>query len=628
MYRWKRLNTISCLTLAIVMLGALLGAPSTAQPTSEDTQYQQQRDLATEYVANYNNEQAQNVCRETPPQPNDFDYRYVCVSSALDINEQTITDMYQLYSDALAANELITAARVLSALGWTQASMGDISSAFGTYQQALELGDKIDFFTLNNLMLNTATLYIMYGDAEYVDKGIALHQESIQRFEQRKESHPDDVPYANRGITLTQFNLGVANTFHVHNYRKALAWFDKVDPSNQDLRKSTLVFSALAAHQLGEINRAKNYLKQADSTPYSTQVDTQYLDCYRDWLQLNWGVIDDLPNCEALSANTPLEVQLDLYKRIAQHADDNIRIIGLDGLHQLFVNKLEKSLKQSSTIAASNAELNRLTQESRLKSQLIENEKALKLAEQAKHESQVTLTFAITLILVMAVLLFALRLEKNRKLAQQFEQMSVHDALTGLNNRRYFEQQIGRELKLVKRAIEENNPYELAIFVLDIDHFKSFNDTYGHDIGDKVLCEFSRRVESAIRETDMLVRWGGEEFVVVSRVDKNTAYQDIANRIRLAVKSTPFDVNSTEQVTLTCTVGGIIYPFNKQMFSTPWQTLVQLADAALYYGKETQRDCWVCIECIETKEALQLALTEPLVKTLPHKNIHISRCND
>lgn len=296
-------------------------------------------------------------------------------------------------------------------------------------------------------------------------------------------------------------------------------------------------------------------------------------------------------------------------------------------INYLLIN-LRNSLKQSSTIAASNAELNRLTQESRLKSQLIENEKALKLAEQEKHESQVTLTFAITVILVMAVLLFALRLEKNRKLAQQFEQMSVHDALTGLYNRRYFEQQIGRELKLVKRAIEENNPYKLAIFVLDIDHFKSLNDTYGHDVGDKVLCEFSRRVESAIRETDVLVRWGGEEFVVVSRVDKNTAYQDIANRIRLAVISTPFAVNETEKITLTCTIGGIIFPFNTQSINTTWQTLVQLADAALYYGKETQRDCWVCIEHIETEEALQLALSEPLVKTLPHKSIQISRYND
>lgn len=627
MYRWKRLNTICYLTLSIVLFGAFLGAPSSAQPQADDAHYQQQRILANQYYSDFNNAQAQEICRETPPKPDDFDYRFICVESLLDVDETTIELMYQFYADALEADRINDAARMLSSIGWAQASIGNISAAFATYEQGLEFGDKINFFVLNDLMLNTATLYIMYGDADYVAKGIQLHKETIERFKERKQSHPEDAAYSDRAITLTYFNLGVANAFHVHKYDEALEWFEKVDINRNDLRKSTLIFSALAAYKTQQLELARNYLQQADSSPHSNEIDTQYLDCYRDWLLLNWSEISGLPNCEKLSANTPVEVELDLYKRIAQHADDNIRIIGLDGLHRLFVNKLEKSLKQSSTIAASNAELNRLTQESRLKSQLIENEKALKLAEQEKHESQVTLTFAITVILVMAVLLFALRLEKNRKLAQQFEQMSVHDALTGLYNRRYFEQQIGRELKLVKRAIEEKNPYELAIFVLDIDHFKSFNDTYGHDVGDKVLCEFSRRVESAIRETDMLVRWGGEEFVVVSRVDKNTAYQDIANRIRLAVRSTPFVVNKTEQVTLTCTLGGIIYPFNTQMFSVTWQTLVQLADAALYYGKETQRDCWVCIEHIETEKALQLALTEPLVKTLPHKNIQISRCN-
>ncbi|GAB3291491.1 GGDEF domain-containing protein [Pseudidiomarina andamanensis] len=628
MYRWKRLNTIRYLTLSIVLFGAFLGAPSTAQPQADDAHYQQQRILANQYYSDFNNAQAQEICRETPPKPDDFDYRFICVESLLDVDETTIELMYQFYADALEADRINDAARMLSSIGWAQASIGNISAAFAAYEQGLEFGDKIDFFVLNNLMLNTATLYIMYGDADYVAKGIQLHKETIERFKERKQSHPEDVAYADRAITLTHFNLGVANAFHVHKYDEALAWFEKVDINRIDLRKSTLIFSALAAHKTQQPELARSYLQQADAAPHSSEVDTQYLDCYRDWLLLNWGEISGLPNCERLSTKTPVEVKLDLYKRIAQHADDNIRIIGLDGLHKLFVNKLENSLKQSSTIAASNAELNRLTQESRLKSQLIENEKALKLAEQEKHESQVTLTFAITVILVMAVLLFALRLEKNRKLAQQFEQMSVHDALTGLYNRRYFEQQIGRELKLVKRAIEENNPYKLAIFVLDIDHFKSLNDTYGHDVGDKVLCEFSRRVESAIRETDVLVRWGGEEFVVVSRVDKNTAYQDIANRIRLAVISTPFAVNETEKITLTCTIGGIIFPFNTQSINTTWQTLVQLADAALYYGKETQRDCWVCIEHIETEEALQLALSEPLVKTLPHKSIQISRYND
>jgi two-component system cell cycle response regulator len=89
-------------------------------------------------------------------------------------------------------------------------------------------------------------------------------------------------------------------------------------------------------------------------------------------------------------------------------------------------------------------------------------------------------------------------------------EMAITDALTGLHNRRYMETHIGT---LVEQAVVRGKP--LTVLVLDIDYFKSINDTHGHDAGDEVLREFALRIRKSIRGIDLACRYGGEEFVVV-----------------------------------------------------------------------------------------------------------------
>src|SRR5262245_3268436 len=89
-------------------------------------------------------------------------------------------------------------------------------------------------------------------------------------------------------------------------------------------------------------------------------------------------------------------------------------------------------------------------------------------------------------------------------------EMAITDALTGLHNRRYMESHIGA---LVQQATARDKP--LAVSIIDIDFFKSVNDTHGHDAGDDILREFSNRIRKSIRGIDLACRYGGEEFVVL-----------------------------------------------------------------------------------------------------------------
>ena len=101
-------------------------------------------------------------------------------------------------------------------------------------------------------------------------------------------------------------------------------------------------------------------------------------------------------------------------------------------------------------------------------------------------------------------------LEEKTRLIEQLENLSLHDGLTGVYNRRFLEEYL-------ERSVDECKRYRLvlSVIMIDIDHFKDVNDTYGHQVGDEVLKKFAKRLGENIRRTDMLARYGGEEFTIV-----------------------------------------------------------------------------------------------------------------
>ncbi|HYE47050.1 MAG TPA: PleD family two-component system response regulator [Caulobacter sp.] len=161
-------------------------------------------------------------------------------------------------------------------------------------------------------------------------------------------------------------------------------------------------------------------------------------------------------------------------------------------------------------------------------------------------------------------------------------ELAVTDQLTGLHNRRYMEGQLNA---LVKRAGMGGDP--VAALMIDIDHFKKINDSFGHDVGDEVLREFAVRLASNVRAVDLPCRYGGEEFTVIMPDTRLADAERIAERIRLHVAGSPFRVaGGTELLTVTISIG---VASTVADLDTP-ETLLKRADGAVYEAKHAGRN--------------------------------------
>ena len=168
-------------------------------------------------------------------------------------------------------------------------------------------------------------------------------------------------------------------------------------------------------------------------------------------------------------------------------------------------------------------------------------------------------------------------------------QYATIDALTNLNNRRQFEHRLGQEIASAKR---QNNP--LCAMMIDIDFFKKVNDTYGHASGDAVLRGVASVIKSALRESDIPSRYGGEEFAVLLPFTHIDEAKVVGERLRKAVEASPIPINIDDSDIKSI---GVTISMGLAEF-TPEETgeeLFERADKALYNAKESGRNR-VCIE--------------------------------
>ena len=157
---------------------------------------------------------------------------------------------------------------------------------------------------------------------------------------------------------------------------------------------------------------------------------------------------------------------------------------------------------------------------------------------------------------------------------------AVTDEMTRLYNHRFFQQRLEEELLRADRY--ENH---VSLIILDVDHFKQFNDTYGHPEGDRVLKTVARLIEKSVREIDIPARYGGEEFVVICPEKRGEGAMAPAERIRQAIESHDFRIGG-KQVPITASLGLACYPDQAKTKAE----LITFADYALYYSKEHGRN--------------------------------------
>lgn len=206
----------------------------------------------------------------------------------------------------------------------------------------------------------------------------------------------------------------------------------------------------------------------------------------------------------------------------------------------------------------------------------------------------IILEFSIVIISSAVLAYFLLKYAKySNELYRMYETDSTKDFLTGLNNTRQFDKLLNMTFE---RVIENNE--KLSCLMIDIDHFKKVNDTYGHPVGDLVLKELADILKKSCRAFDLVGRVGGEEFCVLLLDCPAERSFEIATRIRTSVKEHNFSIGDNRFINITVSIGSATYPETVDSL----EEIMNKADIGLYKAKQTGRDK-VCDyhQCIESE---------------------------
>ncbi|WP_423186053.1 diguanylate cyclase [Alishewanella sp. d11] len=276
---------------------------------------------------------------------------------------------------------------------------------------------------------------------------------------------------------------------------------------------------------------------------------------------------------------------------------------------------LEQQMQLREEIMAAEREKNTQTLQARydLKSQnqqitILQQQNSLQeeLLKNRKLQQTITLLFVVIMLIASALLINLYRKVRktNKKLKEvnkQLEFQSLRDPLTGLLNRRAMQEKMA-----ARHASEEKSA--CGLLILDIDFFKQINDNYGHAAGDKVLIEISHRLNMLVKNDEMLIRWGGEEFLMVLDSSSCAAIDALCQRILTTISATSI-MYEGKSIDVTISGGFINLPFAgvaEQQLN--WERVLQIADMALYLSKVNGRNQITAID----------GLTVPFAQAEPH----------
>lgn len=208
---------------------------------------------------------------------------------------------------------------------------------------------------------------------------------------------------------------------------------------------------------------------------------------------------------------------------------------------------------------------------------------------------------------IYAVAVFVISLDQRRTrreaiaLSLTLSDLVVRDALTRLHNRRFLQEfmpletaRLARDATDLEQGRQPERNTALGVYMLDLDFFKQVNDTHGHAAGDAVLKQTAQTLAAALRRSDNLVRWGGEEFVAVAWVKRPEHARVVAEKLRRAIETTAFRLPDGRVLQKTVSLGFCVMPLVPGLQGQPtWEQALALADAALYRAKAEGRNRWV-----------------------------------
>ena len=243
-------------------------------------------------------------------------------------------------------------------------------------------------------------------------------------------------------------------------------------------------------------------------------------------------------------------------------------------------------------------EIEKLSQENRLKQAEVQ-------ARTWQQRLWAAMAVALALASIPLIQLLKRVRKTNRKLAVDnavLAEQSVHDPLTGAFNRRHCQTLMSQqETVMVGRTRDPDYTSCIGLVLLDVDFFKHINDTYGHAAGDRVLVELSERLRELVRDQDAVVRWGGEEFVLVLPGTTAQGLEVLAERVLHKIGNLPVTVGET-QIPVTVSAGCVAYPFFRGQH---WEDALGVADLALYQSKAQGRNRATCLMSVADKADLE-----------------------
>ncbi|WP_373889306.1 diguanylate cyclase [Massilia sp. TS11] len=229
--------------------------------------------------------------------------------------------------------------------------------------------------------------------------------------------------------------------------------------------------------------------------------------------------------------------------------------------------------------------------------ELLSRENQVKSAEIANRSLQQRVWWLLAIVFALASVIVGLLYRKVRQTNaalevknQELKLQSSRDPLTGLYNRRHFQEFMRTHVQVEKRGAGTSGEEIVgALFLLDVDHFKHVNDTYGHAAGDAVLKMIAENLRVILRETDMIVRWGGEEFLAFLPAIPRSGVEDIARRLLTGISAHTIDYQDAK-ISVNVSIGFAPFPLVPGQHPLPWERAVNLVDMALYLAKAHGRN--------------------------------------
>jgi len=518
----------------------------------------------------------------------------------------------QLGKLADATDAMLKSVRTFEAIGETVPAdlLGNISGLYiyrKNWDKAIEYS-KMAIEVSGSESLSSVSLLNNLGTA-YIgkkrdDKALSTFQKSLKI----SDSHDKDNPGALN-------NLGYIFNKQ-RDYRKALEYFERASEIYQSSGKEELL--AIAKKNLGETwvhlkdrKRAANYFEDSYQVYIVKDFRPKLIELYP-------VMIDNL---ESLGREKEALKLMYEFKQLSEemvNVESNERIADLESAFEL-EKKNRELLKSERELA--DLERNKVIAEKAV----VE----LELAQKEEENLRVGLTFVVGTLFVIGLLLLRVNRfrarnnqileEKNSQIEGQHKELqtlheelkkqSLKDELTGLKNRRYLNQFLEKQIARMNRTLKDGASKQQLIIMVDIDNFKSINDRYGHSAGDKVLRAFADVLRSCSRESDVLARWGGEEFLWFCADTSISEAKSLCERVKRLLSESPIDIDG-EEVYTTCSFGFAPFPVWGNP-SCDWEDSIKIADLALYEAKHSGRNRWVgfdvkSIPALEDRENFDL----------------------